>query len=92
LEKVLPLRRKINEIDEQILNFLKKRVEVCKVIGKTKRNHGIPVRDRQREDEHYRYIMRKALELGLDPHEVKAVYQEIIAMCINVQESEATEN
>jgi chorismate mutase len=88
LEKILSLRRKIDEIDEQVLRFLKERVEISRSIGKTKREHGIPVRDYEREDELYAKVMRRASELGLNSHEVKAVYREIIAMAIRAQESE----
>jgi len=88
LERILSLRRKIDKIDEQILRFLKERVEVCRSIGKTKREHGIPIRDYEREDELYANIMRRASELGLNPREVKAVYREIVAMSMRVQESE----
>ncbi|KPV63560.1 MAG: bifunctional chorismate mutase/prephenate dehydrogenase [Candidatus Bathyarchaeota archaeon BA2] len=88
MEKILSLRRKIDEIDEQILRFLKERVEVCRSIGKTKREQGISVRDYEREDELYANVMRIASELGLNPHEVKDVYREIIAMGIRAQESE----
>jgi chorismate mutase len=88
LEKILSLRRRIDEIDEQILRFLKERVEICKIIGKTKREHGIPLRDHQREDKLYRRIVRRASELGLNPRDVRAVYQEIIAMSRHVQEKE----
>jgi len=88
LEKILSLRRKIDEIDEQILRFLKERVEACRSIGKMKRERGIPVRDYEREDELYAKVMRRASELGLNPHEVKAVYREIIAMSLRVQESD----
>jgi chorismate mutase len=88
LEKILSLRRKIDEIDEQILLFLRERVEICKSIGKTKREHGVPTRDYEREDKLYTKVMKRASELGLNPHEVKAVYREIIAMAIRAQESE----
>ena len=88
MERILSLRRKIDKIDEQILRFLKERVEVCRSIGKTKREHGIPIRDYEREDELYANIMRRASELGLNPREVKAVYREIVAMSMRVQESE----
>jgi len=88
LEKILSLRRKIDEIDEQILRFLKERVEVCRSLGKTKREHGIPIRDYKREDELYANAVKRASELGLNPQEVKAVYREIIAMSIRAQESE----
>ena len=92
MERILSLRRKIDEIDEQILRFLKERVEVCRSIGKTKREHGIPVRDVKRENEQYAYVMRRASELGLNPQEVKAVYREIIAMSIHAQEADTTES
>lgn len=92
MERILSLRRKIDEIDEQILRFLKERVEVCRSIGKTKREHGIPVRDYEREDELYAKVMKRASELGLNLHEVKAVYREIIAMSTRAQEAETTES
>jgi len=88
LEKILSLRRRIDEIDEQILRFLKERMEICKIIGKTKREHGIPVKDHQREDDLYKRIVRRASELGLNPRDVRAVYQEILAMSIRAQEKE----
>jgi len=92
LEKILSLRKRIDEIDEQILRFLKERVEICKIIGKTKREHGIPVKDQRREDELYKRIVRRASELGLNPRDVRAVYQEILAMSIGVQEKENLNN
>jgi len=91
LEKISPLRKKVDEIDEQILLFLKERVEVSKSIGKLKREHGIPMRDDQRENEKYKNVMRRASSLGLNPHEVKAIYREIIAMSIHAQEAKVTE-
>jgi len=88
LKKIEALRKKVDEIDEQILYFLKERVEICKSIGTVKREYGVPIRDRQREDEVYTNIMRKASKLGLNPQEVKAVYQEVMAMCAHAQESD----
>ena len=85
MERILALRKKVDEIDEKILYFLKERVEACKSIGAIKREHGIPIRDYQREDEVYTNIMKKASELELNPQEVKAIYQEIIAMSAHAQ-------
>jgi len=85
LERIRSLRKEIDEIDERILYFLKDRVEICKTVGAIKRENGIPIRDQQREEEQYRNLMKRASELGLDPHEVKAVYREIIAMGMHVQ-------
>jgi len=86
LEKILSLRRKIDEIDEQILRLLKERLEVSIKIGKTKRKYGISLRDYEREDEVYTGVMKRASQLGLNPHEVKAVYREIIAISTRAQE------
>ena len=92
MERILALRKKVDEIDEKILYFLKERMEVSKSIGETKREHGIPIRNHQREDELYMNIMKRASELGLNPHEIKAVYREIIAMSIHAQEADTTES
>ena len=85
MERIKSLRKDIDEIDERILHLLKDRVEVCKTVGTIKRENRIPIRDQQREEEQYRNLMKRASELGLDPHEVKAVYREIIAMGMHVQ-------
>ena len=92
MEKIQSLRKRIDEVDKQILHFLKERMEICKIIGATKREQGIPIRDQQREEEQYSCIMKRALELGLNPNEVKAVYREIIAMSMHAQESEASKS
>jgi chorismate mutase len=89
MEKILPLRKKIDEIDEQILRFLKERIDVCENIGVIKREHGLPVKDTHRENEQYVRITELASKLGLDPKEVRAMYREIIAMSIHAQERES---
>jgi len=86
LERIWSLRKRIDEIDERILHLLKERVEVCKTIGATKREHGIPIRNHSRENELYKRIREKGIKLGLNSHQVEAVYREIIAMCIYAQE------
>ncbi len=86
MERIRTLREEIDDIDERILHLLKERVEVCKIIGATKREHEISIRDPQREKDQYYHVMKRATELGLPPNEVKAVYTEIIAMCVHAQE------
>lgn len=90
MEKISSLRRKIDKIDEEILNFLRKRVETCKSIGEIKREHQIPIRDLKREKERYTYITKRATELDLNPQKTKAVYQKIIALCINAQKVDSS--
>ena len=88
MERISALRNKVDEIDEKILCSLKERVEVCKNIGAIKREHGIPIRDYEREDEVYANILRKVSELELNPQEVRAIYRKIMAMSAHAQEDD----
>ena len=85
MERIKSLRKEIDEIDEQILHSLKDRMELCKMVGAIKRENKMQIRDQQREEEQYRNLEKRASELGLDPHEVRAVYRKIIAMGMHVQ-------
>jgi chorismate mutase len=81
------LRKRIDEIDDQILNALSERVKTCKAIGEAKKAQGIPVKDSDREKEVYKRTREKAGNLALDPAQVEAVYREIVNMCSSVQEA-----
>ncbi len=89
MEDILTLRRKIDKIDNQILQLLNERLNISKNIGTMKRNHKIPIRDPQREDEVYRHVIQKASELGLDTSKIRGIYRGIIAMCTDAQECNA---
>lgn len=80
------LRKKIDAIDEQLLLLLSQRVQVCQTIGSTKKVHGLPVYDARREQEVYRRVKEKAIQLGLAPVQIEAIYREIVNMCSAVQE------
>ena len=80
------LRRRIDDVDDQILSALCERVKTCKAIGAAKRAQGLTVRDVSRENEVYKRIREKAAEFGLDASQVEAVYREIVNMCSAVQE------
>jgi chorismate mutase len=88
LKNIVTIRRKIDVIDEQFVLLLKERMDLCKDIGNVKRELGISVKDRRREDEVYLHIMSKALESGLDPQKVEAIFKEIIALSVFVQGAE----
>jgi len=80
------LRRKIDGIDKQIVRFIADRVKVCEAIGSAKKAQGLPVKDNAREGKVYKRIREQAVELGLDPVRVEAVYREIVNICSSVQE------
>ena len=84
----MALRKKIDEIDENFVQLLKDRIELCKHIGKIKEENRLPVKDLQREDEVYLHVMSKALELGLDLQRVEAIFKQIVALGVSVQGAE----
>lgn len=86
MEGIKQLRKRIDEVDEQILQSLNKRMEMCKSIGLVKKKHGIPIQDLPRESDVYANIKEKAADLGLDPAQVEAIYRQIVNMCSAVQE------
>lgn len=85
MEDVKKLRKKIDEVDEQILLSLGDRTKICRLIGLLKKKQGLPVRDYQRENDLYVNVTKKAVKLGLDPTRVEAIYRQIIEMCAAVQ-------
>ena len=86
MENIKKLRERIDEVDEQILQSLSKRAEICRSIGLVKKKHGIPTQDLPRENDVYAHIKRKAANLGLDPTQVEAIYRQIVNMCSLIQE------
>ena len=84
----MTLRKKIDAIDEKLVLLLKDRMDLCKRIGAIKRKNGLAVKDHRREDEVYLHAMAKALESGLDPQKVEAIFKDIIALGVFVQGAE----
>ena len=50
-KRILKLRQKIDNLDEEIIQLLKKRMEISKKVGKLKEELDIPVEDKNRENE-----------------------------------------
>ncbi|MEM2108388.1 MAG: chorismate mutase [Candidatus Bathyarchaeia archaeon] len=86
MEEIQRLRKTIDEVDEQILLLLSKRVEICRSIGAVKRKHGLPIKDLPRENDVYSRVRKKAEELGVDAAWVERIYQQIVNMCSALQE------
>jgi chorismate mutase len=82
------LRKKIDKIDENLILLLKDRIDLCKGIGEIKKENGLAVKDIRREEAVYVHIMAKALESGLDPQKVEAIFKQIIALSVSVQGAE----
>ncbi len=85
MDDLKELRKKIDDVDEQILHLLSERAKVCRDIGAAKKKQGAPIRDAERENQVYQHIKAKAARLGLDSMQVETVYREIVNMCSSVQ-------
>ena len=85
--EIKQLRKRIDDVDEQILRSLSQRAEICRSIGSVKEKHGFPIQDFPRENDVYVHIRERAAELGLDPNHVEAIYRKIVNMCSAIQYS-----
>ena len=86
MDELQLFRKRIDEIDDQILLALCERVKICKVIGAAKKRYGTPIKDLSREKEVYNRIKEQSAQLGFNAGQVEAVYREIVNMCSTVQE------
>jgi chorismate mutase len=85
-EDIEKLRKKIDEVDENILRWLGERSEICRSIGLMKKENSLPIIDPIRESEVFANIRGKAADFGLDADQVEAIYRQIVNMCSSVQE------
>jgi len=91
MNQIDEMRKKIDAIDEQILQDLLERIEVCRVIGELKRQQGKPIQDRSRETHVFSKVKAQAEQLRLDPDQIERIYREIVNMCSNVQQERLNE-
>ncbi|MDD5622516.1 MAG: chorismate mutase [Actinomycetota bacterium] len=57
-EKLNKYRKEINEIDENIVNFLNKRAEVVLKIKRLKEDRNVPLYDAKREEELFNNVVK----------------------------------
>jgi monofunctional chorismate mutase len=86
MAEIPKLRKKVDEVDDQILTALCERVKICKTIGDAKKKQGLPIKDTSRENDVYKRISEKGAKFGLNPLQIERVYREIVNMCSAVQE------
>jgi len=78
-------RRKIDEIDDEILRLLVRRCEVVLEIAEIKHREKIPVRDKERERQMFESQLVAAEKLGLNPDAVRKVFDCIIKHSLIIQ-------
>ena len=80
MEEMKPLRKKINDIDERIVELLGNRINFSKEIGQHKLHAGLPIFDKQREKQVKKLWGKKADEIGIDYNSIYKILDEILHM------------
>ena len=71
MEKLEELRLRINDVDEKIVLLLKERFDIAKEIGETKKDLGLDVENKGREEE----VVKKVRDML--PGDLKDLAEEI---------------
>ncbi len=59
-KRIIELRKKIDDLDEQIIRLLKRRMQISKDVGSLKEKLHIPIEDKTREYEIIERLTQKA--------------------------------
>jgi chorismate mutase/prephenate dehydratase len=84
------VRVAIEQIDEELLDALRRRMDLADDVARAKLAAAAPFRDQRREDLLLRRIRTRAAEHGLDPHEVERVWRLFIDMSVARQQALVT--
>ena len=80
-------RKKIDELDEQIVQLINERAEAAQAIGKLKQSADLPVYEPKREQAVFEHV-RKANPGPLSDIEMLHIYERIIDVMRTLQRSE----
>lgn len=72
------LRREIGEVDQALLELLRRRLELAAAIGRTKAARGLPVVVRDAEDRVLARARRQAAACGISEEAMEAVFRAIV--------------
>ena len=72
------IRKRITELDSQLLTLLAERRQLTNEVAETKIRHHIPVRDVKREEQLLIRLIKEGRNAGLDPHYVTQIFHVII--------------
>jgi chorismate mutase len=87
-EELKRLRGEIERIDRELIRLIKERVELARVVGKTKREHGLPILDPAREAAIVRRAGELAREADLADEDVRYLFWHLIGLSRRAQMEE----
>jgi chorismate mutase len=80
--KIQDHRKRIDQIDEEILKLLEERVSEARKVGEEKKKLGKPVKDPAREEEVIEHVTKST---KLEPSFAKKLFKLIVEYCRNEQ-------
>ena len=84
-ESLTELRRQIDEIDNELLAILAKRIRISKEIGQYKKEHNMPVLQTRRYDAVLKKHTNAAVNLGINPDFLKNIFASIHEESVRLQ-------
>ena len=88
LQNLRDLRKNIDEIDENIIDLLNKRMGIAEEIKIIKKNQNQPIYDAKREKEIFEKVKKISKHLELKKS-IKSIYQIIIETAKKIQHDQA---
>ncbi|MCL1815711.1 MAG: chorismate mutase [Treponema sp.] len=84
------LRQEVDDIDDKLLSLFERRMEIAKNIGECKKEQGLPVKDRKREQKILHRLCKKARP-ELEEY-VRPLFLALFEVSSNYQNMQASDN
>lgn len=81
------IRQKIEDIDRELLDAVRRRLELSEHIVAAKTQAAVPIRDQARGDAVIHRVRHVATEMGLDPHQAESLFVLLMEMSIKHQQA-----
>ncbi|MFC5652563.1 chorismate mutase [Paenibacillus solisilvae] len=76
------LRRRIDQLDQEIISLLAQRFQLTETVGHYKAQHHLEAQDKARESQQFKKIIRLSEQAGLNAEYSVQVYRRIIDIVI----------
>lgn len=77
------LRNEVDEINLQIIELLAKRVHLTQKIATIKKEHSLPIEDKNREKQQNQKLKDLAEKYDLSPQAIEEIFFNVVTMCKN---------
>jgi monofunctional chorismate mutase len=79
------LRKEIDKVDKKIISLISKRLKLAEKIGKEKKKLSLTIKDKKREEEILKNLLREADKNKISKELIKRLFKEIILESRKIQ-------